>query len=316
MRRRTGPGGGAALGAGALAALGVGVLGYATLVERQAYVVRRFTIRILPAATAPIRLLHLSDLHLLPGQRRKLAWVRRLADWGPDVVVDTGDNIAHPGSIEPLLETLAVFDGLPGAFVLGSNDYYAPGRRNPVGYLTGRVVEPRTLPLPTDALVAGLEGLGWTNLTNARGRWTLPGADVGLVGVDDPHVARDDYVRVAGRPDPADAVTIGVTHAPYRRVLDAMAGDGVQLILAGHTHGGQLALPGYGALVTNCDLDRRRAKGLSRWWPGAGAAPSSPAPAGAAWLHVSAGLGTSPYAPARFACRPEASQLTLLPRRS
>ena len=100
-----------------------------------------------------------------------------------------------------------------------------------------------------------------------------------------------------------------------------MAADGVDLILAGHTHGGQLCLPGYGALVTNCDLDRRRAKGMSRWWPGAGstgpeggAAPSSDAPPDAAWLHVSAGLGTSPYAPVRFACRPEATLLTLTPR--
>jgi predicted MPP superfamily phosphohydrolase len=73
--------------------------------------------------------------------------------------------------------------------------------------------------------------------------------------------------------------------------------------------------------VTNCDLDTRRAKGVSRWWPGAGytghgggAVPSSDAPEDAAWLHVSAGLGTSPYAPVRFACRPEATLLTLVAR--
>ena len=73
-------------------------------------------------------------------------------------------------------------------------------------------------------------------------------------------------------------------------------------------------LPLWGALVTNCDLDTRRAKGVSRWWPGAGSAPSSQAPEGAAYLEVSAGLGTSPMAPVRFACRPEASLLTLVPR--
>jgi len=104
-------------------------------------------------------------------------------------------------------------------------------------------------------------------------------------------------------------------------VLDAMVADGASVVLAGHTHGGQLALPVWGALVTNCDLDTRRAKGVSRWWPGAGrtghgggAAPSSQAPQDAAWLHVSAGLGTSPYAPVRFACRPEATLLTLVAR--
>jgi predicted MPP superfamily phosphohydrolase len=135
-----------------------------------------------------------------------------------------------------------------------------------------------------------------------------------MVGVDDPHLKYDRYDRVAGPADPSAALTVGVTHAPYTRVLDAMTADGAGLVIAGHTHGGQLCLPFYGALVTNCDLDRGRAKGVSRWWPGAGAAPSSEAPEGAAWLEVSAGLGTSPYAPVRFACRPEATLLTLTGR--
>ena len=84
-------------------------------------------------------------------------------------------------------------------------------------------------------------------------------------------------------------------------MLDRFAADGYDLVLAGHTHGGQLRLPGYGALVTNCGIDRSRARGASRW----GAHMR---------LHVSAGLGTSPYAPLRFACPPEASLLTLVPR--
>lgn len=90
-----------------------------------------------------------------------------------------------------------------------------------------------------------------------------------------------------------------------------MAADGAGLLIAGHTHGGQLQVPGYGALVTNCDLDTSRARGVSRWWPGAGSAPSSQAPVDASWLHVSAGLGGNPYTPFRFSCRPEATLLTL-----
>ena len=145
--------------------------------------------------------------------------------------------------------------------------------------------------------------------------------DVELVGVDDPHIGYDRYDRVSAPAAPDVALTMGLVHAPYQRVLDAMVADGASVVLAGHTHGGQLAVPGWGALVTNCDLDTRRAKGVSRWWPGAGrtgprggAAPSSQAPSDAAWLHVSAGLGTSPYAPVRFACRPEATLLTLVAR--
>ena len=81
-----------------------------------------------------------------------------------------------------------------------------------------------------------------------------------------------------------------------------MAADGFALLLAGHTHGGQVCVPGYGALTTNCDLPQSMAKGLHRW------------PGSDAWLHVSAGLGTHPTAPIRFACRPEATVLTLIPR--
>ncbi len=99
----------------------------------------------------------------------------------------------------------------------------------------------------------------------------------------------------------ADEVAVAVTHAPYRRVIDAMAYDGHDLIMAGHTHGGQVCVPFYGALVTNCDLDTRRVKGLSRHSAGGHTS----------WMHVSAGLGTSPYAPVRFACPPEATLLTL-----
>jgi uncharacterized protein len=80
-----------------------------------------------------------------------------------------------------------------------------------------------------------------------------------------------------------------------------MAYDGHDLIMTGHTHGGQVCVPFYGALVTNCDLDTRRAKGLSQHSAGGRTA----------WLHVSAGVGTSPYAPIRFACPPEATLLTL-----
>jgi uncharacterized protein len=87
-------------------------------------------------------------------------------------------------------------------------------------------------------------------------------------------------------------------------VLDPMVRDGLGLLLAGHTHGGQVCVPGFGALVTNCDLPRRQAKGLSRWV----------VDGRSAWLHVSAGVGTSPYAPIRFACFPEATLLTLVAR--
>ena len=112
------------------------------------------------------------------------------------------------------------------------------------------------------------------------------------------HVAPGGHVRTTAQE--RTALTFG--HAPYLRVLDRWNELGYPLILAGHTHGGQLCVPFYGAVVTNCDLDRKRASGLhTHVTPGH--EPS--------WMHVSAGLGTSPFAPVRFACRPEATLLTL-----
>ncbi len=291
-------------------------LAYATMVERNAFVLRERTAPVLPRGAKPLRILQVSDIHLMPTQKRKVAWIVGLARLRPDVVVNTGDNLSHADSVAPLLDAMAPFLDLPGAFVMGSNDYFAPTPKNPARYLFGAYQEPKTPRLPTEALAAGLASQGWLDLTNVRAPLSVGGLELELVGVDDPHVGYDRYEDVAGPADPAADLTVGVVHAPYQRVLDAMTRDGAGMIIAGHTHGGQLAVPFHGALVTNCDLDTSRAKGVSRWWPGADGAPSSQAPDDAAWLHVSAGLGTSPYAPARFACRPEATLLTLTPRES
>ncbi|MCE1177931.1 MAG: metallophosphoesterase [Micrococcales bacterium] len=298
---------------GALAGVGAAGLGYASLIERNAFALRRFEVPVLPAGAAPLRVLCVSDMHLVPRQGRKVEWVRRLASLQPDLVVNTGDNLAHMEAVPTALRALEPLLEIPGVFVMGSNDYFAPKVKNPTLYLTPdhRKGVGQTPRLPTERLREGFLTAGWVDLDNARARMTVGGHDLEFVGVDDPHLDYDRYDQVAG-PAAADAaLTVGVAHAPYQRVLDAFTRDGAGLVLAGHTHGGQLAVPLYGALVTNCDLDTSRVKGVSRWWPGAGSTPSSQAPADAAWMHVSAGLGTSPFAPVRFACRPEATLLTL-----
>ncbi len=210
-----------------------------------------------------------------------------------------------------------MFDAAPGAFVMGSNDYYAPRPKNPGRYLLAdaRSFEREPTELPTKDLAVGMRGAGWTDLTNCRQVTTFAGLQVDLVGVDDPHLERDVFPpperRMRAKAASDADLRLGVTHAPYLRVLRQFAEDGADLILAGHTHGGQLCVPGLGALVTNCDLDRRRAKGLHGW---PGPRPDAPGGRDSTWLHVCAGAGTSPYAPVRFACRPEAVLLTLTAR--
>jgi uncharacterized protein len=297
-----------------LAALMAGAAGLGwSLVEAGAFTLRRFSLPVLPPGSSPLRVLHLSDLHLVPRQQRKIEWVRGLAALEPDLVVNTGDNLADLAAVPALLRAHGELLERPGVFVLGSNDYYAPRAKNPARYLlpSGGKRRIQGIRLPTEDLVSGFSAAGWLNLNNSRGRLKIRGHELEFVGVDDPHIRRDRYAEVAGPADPSAALTIAVLHAPYRRLLNAMAADGAGLILAGHTHGGQLCVPGYGALVTNCDLDRKRAKGISQWpTDGTERAPRADDP----WLHVSAGLGASPYTPVRFACRPEATLLTLGPR--
>jgi predicted MPP superfamily phosphohydrolase len=294
------------VGLGALA--GVAGVGYA-VAETRMFTTRFHEIPCLPPGSRPIRVLHMSDLHLTPTQGRKRRWIASLADLEPDLVVNTGDNLAHQDSVPVLLEALGRLRDVPGVFVLGSNDYFAPKVRNPLWYLMPDDGERNTSTpqLPWKELKAELAE-GWTDLTNTTGRLEVNGSTIAFAGVDDPHLEYDDLEAVAG-PAPQDAdLRVGVAHAPYLRVLDQFAADGYEVTLAGHTHGGQLCLPVKGALVTNCDLEPARAKGLHRH-----PADSRPGDPGSSWLHVSAGAGTSPYAQVRFCCRPEASLITLVP---
>jgi len=283
------------------AATGAAALGYAAVLERRWWTLRAATLPVLVPGTRPLRVLHVSDLHMTPGQRSKQRWVARLAELEPDLVVNTGDNLAHPRAVPTVLAALGPLLDRPGLFVFGSNDYYGPTPKNPARYLqrgTHRVFGAK---LPWRDLRAAMLERGWHDATHARLGLDVDGARVAVAGVDDPHIDLDRYPAVAGRPDERAVLRLGLVHSPEPRVLDGFAADGYDLVLAGHTHGGQLRVPGVGALVTNCGIDRSRARGVSRWGEHM-------------WLHVSAGLGTSPYTPVRFACPPEASLLTLVPR--
>lgn len=300
--------------AGALGGLGLGLAGaahvWARHVEIHRYTLREAELRILPPGARTRRVLHISDIHLLPEQHRKLAFLEHLESLRPHLVIDTGDNIASAAAVPALAEAIEPLLRRPGAFVMGSNDMFAPMPKNPARYLLpdprpAGLTEPREPTLPTAELAARLSEHGWKDLTNTRATIELGGLEVRLAGVDDPHLERD---RMPAAPSPAprtpehgNVLQVGVAHAPYRRVLDAFVADGAELILAGHTHGGQLRLPGIGALVTNCDLPRQQARGLSDW-------QGVP-------MNVSAGMGASPYSNYRLLTPPEATLLTLRARR-
>ncbi len=297
----------------ALAATGAATAVWGIGIERHLYALREVSVPALPPGVAPLRILHLSDAHMAPWQLRKQRWIAALAGLRPDLVVNTGDNLGHPEGLDGIRRALAPFAGVPGVFVYGSNDKCAPAPRNPFSYFRNPSSSSRDAgPVLDTAAMARFftAELGWTDLNNTAVEMTVAGHALELFGVDDAHRGWDDLEGVAERlarrgPRRRVPVTrIGVTHAPYRRVLDRFVELGADAVFAGHTHGGQVCVPGLGALVANCDIPLRQAKGLSTWEHAGRRVP----------LNVSAGLGHSIYAPVRFACRPEATLLTLTAR--
>ncbi len=253
------------------------------------------------ASGEPISILHLSDLHLTPKQKGKLDDLRELATYEVDFTIITGDFLAHRDSVPLVLDALNELLARPGAFVFGSNDYFAPKPKNPLSYLfPDKGIRKLGNELPWRDLREGLTERGWIDLNQSKTLITLNAHSLEFRGTDDAHLNRDQYSLVSGAKNPGAEISIGVTHAPYIRIIDAMAEDGVDLIFAGHTHGGQVRLPlpsalgGSRALTTNCDLPTWRSRGLT-------------VEDGKPWLHVSGGIGTSPFAPFRIGTRPEAS---------
>ena len=269
------------------------------------YKLRQAEMPILPKGHQPIRILHFSDLHLTPARKREIADIKSFIDLDPDLVISTGDFLADMEAVPVVIDALDALLDIPGLFVFGSNDYFAPKPKNPLKYLLQdhgkRIHGPE---LPWHKLDQGLQARGWQNINTSRHTLRIKETVIEARGTDDAHLERDDYSLVAGKPAQSD-IAIGVTHAPYLRILEAMELDGLDAIFAGHTHGGQVRLPwpgGSRALTTNCDLPNWRARGLTKF----GSEP---------YLHVSAGMGTSPFARIRVASPPEVSLVTLTQKR-
>jgi predicted MPP superfamily phosphohydrolase len=277
-------------------AAGVACIAYGIVIERRWYRLVRYRLDILPAAASgPITVLHLSDLHVVRGDARLRRFLSSLPT--ADVTAVTGDIVGEPEAVEDAVEMLRGVRGTTASyFVLGSNDYYAPRPLNPARYLLGPSRRPgRARRGRASELVAQLQADGWIHLHNVRTTGELRGLAVEVLGLDDPHIDRQD-LRVAPRAH-GERFGLGVVHSPDP--MPELAALGWDLVVYGHTHGGQVRMPFVGALVTNSYVPRRLVSGLVR--------------IGDAYAHISPGLGTSKYAPYRFLCRPEAALIELRP---
>lgn len=287
-----------AVGTAALAGVGLAAWGNT---ELRRFELKDVTVPLLPPGTLrgrdEFRLLHISDLHMIPGQSTKEAWVSALDSLNPDLVVNTGDNLSDERAVPDVLRALGPLLNRPGMFVFGTNDYWAPQLPNPFKYLFGIRRIPSYIDLPWRDMRAAFIERGWQDATHQRLEFQVGPVRIAAAGVDDPHHELDDYSLIDGPPNPDADLSLALLHSPEPRVLSEFERDGYQLSLSGHTHGGQLCLPGSRALVTNCDIDRERVQGLHDF--------------GRMKMHVSNGLGTSKFVPLRLFCRPSATLLRI-----
>lgn len=274
--------------------------------------IRYETIPLLPPGHKPLRILHVGDMHLTAGDHKKIDFVRSLASIAPDLVINIGDN---PGGVDAVDDVLTALDPLlqfPGVFVPGSNDFFAPRPANPLRYLRAPSAVNHE-----DQPPSRIDAHRMFDRLTARGTWqrvdnrtiTLPLGDImelEIAGTKDAHMGADRWPGFTNAQDDTSRLKIAVTHAPYRRVLDAAVADGADLVFAGHTHGGQVALPAYGALVSNCDLPTGLASGLFEWRSAAQTA----------WVNVTSGIGAAPKVPLRTFCPPEAVVVDVMPSTS
>jgi predicted MPP superfamily phosphohydrolase len=281
----------------ALLLAGAGAAAYA-LIEPSRF---RLQTKYLPLPGAPsLSVLHLSDTHMKSYDRPLQKWLKglpELLDPPPDLILATGDLIDDDSGIDPLLGSLAGLRARYGTFyVLGSHDYYQAVFRFPTKYFVRK-----EQPLPperadTDRLEEGLRSAGWTALTNTTAFVDAPQGRIRIAGVDDPHIHLEQTDHIERAHD--DELAIALMHAP--NVTSTWILNGFDVVLAGHTHAGQVRVPFGGALVTNSTLPAALAGGLHK--------------VGRAWLHVSPGLGVSKFTPIRFLTRPEATLLKIGPR--
>jgi len=171
----------------ATTAVGAATIAYAAGIERRHWTLRTATVPVLSPGAKPIRVLHISDLHMTPNQVSKQRWVAALADLNPDFVVNTGDNLAHKDAVPGTLRALGPLLDKPGVFVFGSNDYYAPRLKNPVRYLlpSSKTKRIHGVTLPWRDLRAGMIERGWEDLTHLRKTIKVGDQEIFCAGLDE-----------------------------------------------------------------------------------------------------------------------------------
>lgn len=257
---------------------------------------RHRTIRVpCPALARPLRILHLSDSHLMRHDKAKMRFIKRMTALEHDFVFFTGDVTETPDA-ELLVPELLSRQPTYGAYVVfGNHDHLRMPKRwmlqemlTQTFYGNGTQSDPLAMKERFEA------GGQWQVLINEARSHDVDGKRVVVVGVDDPFTGAGDLQIAMHGVKQAD-VLIGLVHVPTD--LASFAQRGFHLVLSGHTHGGQIRIPFYGAMVTQCDLPRAHAAGLHK--------------VERTFVHVSQGLGAGKLIRLRFNCPPTAYTIVL-----
>jgi uncharacterized protein len=257
------------------AALGIGCMLYGYFIEPTWIDVHVMTVPTPKLKTARFRVVQITDLHCDWKIRNEEEMVRIVNGLKPDIVVATGDYLNRLSALPRLRDSLQRLEAPLGKFAVTGN------------------LDTRYWP-PLDLL----EGTGFRRLNQETVVVTKDSDSLGIHGLN---FARSDAPIGPVRELPSDRFNVFLFHTPD--LIEDVSGPGVDLYLCGHTHGGQVTLPWYGALITFSKFGKKYESGLYR--------------VGATTLYVNRGLGLEqwPGPQVRFLARPEIAVFDIVPER-
>jgi predicted MPP superfamily phosphohydrolase len=257
----------------AAAAVGIGCWLYGHFIEPNWVDVHVTTIRTPKLKTTGFRLVQISDLHCDWRIRNEEKMVRIINDLKPDIVVATGDYCNHPLGLPHLRDALNRLEAPLGKFaVIGNQDVSWPRQFDLLDGTGFHRLDQETI-----AVAKGPDSLGISGINFVRSNVPI------------------DPVKAL----PHDRFNVFLYHTPD--LIEEVCGPGVDLYLCGHTHGGQVTLPWYGALITFSKFGKKYESGLYR--------------VGQTTLYVNRGLGLEPRPgpQVRFLARPEIAVFDIVP---
>lgn len=242
-----------------------------------------------------LRILHLSDLHIARNESsRKLSFLQDVTNDEFDLVFLTGDIFEHDESTLYSPYLLSRKPRLGAYAIFGNHDYYHYSMtQRIVGRIFKKFRHPHEKKIrDLDNMTDSLEGCGYKVLRNEAVH--LKDDQISIIGIEFPGVPKEELLKISEKSN-KDHLKLALFHIP--KELHQFSDAGVHMAFGGHTHGGQVRLPGIGAIITDSDLPRKYASGLVKQ--------------GETVFHISRGLGSDPRTNFRLNCPPTAHIIEL-----